>query len=385
MFKNNKCASIIAIAALTASGPSQTAQAIRAKADAEWHLAMVPDGFDAGNRFISAPGQSMGFGFSEEPMFNSNFGFGGNHFGDMQMPSFGSHMGDMFRQMEQGPPAGTHGNSWSSSSSSSYSSEMGADGKKHERSSKQGEQKVCQDGKCKIMRCENGNCQEATENQGDAKVQNSRADNNQQDQAFRSRLADQERAMGDDFANMHQRMRQMEEGFANMERNMAESFREMPMRMNDMFKNGMNAGEGHTQSYSSSFQESTDKDGKVHKKEQKQGQEMECSNGVCKGTVCENGACHEVSYEAKHKPNDNKKKAAGFIVEEPKVELEGDRPEGLSKEEFMKIMQKLKEHMEKQGKKGGDVVVKIVPMKGNGPAKKEEDVPPPKPEFAPKN
>ena len=48
---------------------------------------------------------------------------------------------------------------------------------------------------------------------------------------------------------------------------MEEGFRDMPMRMNDMFKNGMSNGEGHSQSYSSSFQESTDKDGKVHKKE----------------------------------------------------------------------------------------------------------------------
>jgi len=33
----------------------------------------------------------------------------------------------------------------------------------------------------------------------------------------------------------------------------------------------------------------------------------------------------------------------------------------LTKEEFMKIMTKLKEHMKKQGKDGKDVVVKIVP------------------------
>lgn len=35
----------------------------------------------------------------------------------------------------------------------------------------------------------------------------------------------------------------------------------------------------------------------------------------------------------------------------------------MTKEEFMKIMAKIKEHMDKQGMKGGDVTVKIVPMK----------------------
>jgi len=68
---------------------------------------------------------------------------------------------------------------------------------------------------------------------------------------------------------MGQRMRKMEQGFANMEKNMEERFREMPTRMNDMFENGMKGGEGHSQSFSSSFQESKDKDGKVHKKESK--------------------------------------------------------------------------------------------------------------------
>jgi hypothetical protein len=43
----------------------------------------------------------------------------------------------------------------------------------------------------------------------------------------------------------------------------------------------------------------------------------------------------------------------------------------LSKEEFMKIMQKLKEHMEKTGKGKGDVVVKIVPMGKNGKPEQE--------------
>lgn len=109
--------------------------------------------------------------------------------------------------------------------------------------------------------------------------------------------------MQDSFSNMNQRMRNMEQGFANMERDMAERFRDMPMRMGDQMDKGMADGEGHTQSYSSSYSETKDKDGKVHKKESKQGQDLDCSNGVCKGTVCENGACHEVVYQTKKEPS----------------------------------------------------------------------------------
>ena len=99
MFRSNKYAPIIAMTALAASGPSSMTQAIRAKSENGWHLAMVPDGFgfDEGNRFISAPGRSMGFGFSEDPFFNSNFGFEGRHFNDFDMPSFGSHVPDMMK------------------------------------------------------------------------------------------------------------------------------------------------------------------------------------------------------------------------------------------------------------------------------------------------
>ena len=79
--------------------------------------------------------------------------------------------------------------------------------------------------------------------------------------------------MQNSFSKMNQRMRKMEEGFANMERNMAASFRDMPKRMEALARDGMagSPNEGHTQSYSSSFSESVDKDGKVHKKESKQG------------------------------------------------------------------------------------------------------------------
>ena len=301
MFRTKNYVPIIALTALAHT------QAIRTKADSQWHLAMIPDNYDAGNSFISAPGQNMGFGFGDEPMsmFGSNFGSNDrHHFGEFEMPSFSSfpHLSDL---MNQNP--GAHGNSMMSSSSSSYSSAMGADGKKHEKSSKAGEQKACQDGKCKTMVCQDGKCQEMNEDANANQGQGNRVQENQ-DPAFRANLANQERQMEDSFSHMGERMKQMEQGFSNMERNMEERFRDMPTRMNDMFKNGNTGNEGHSQSYSSSFQESMGKDGKVHKKESKQGQDMECSNGVCKGTVCENGACHEVSYQAKKEPTEHKKK-----------------------------------------------------------------------------
>ena len=164
----------------------------------------------------------------------------------------------------------------------------------------------------------------------------------------------------------------MEEGFANMERNMAASFRDMPKRMEAMARSGIAGSgndEGHTQSYSSSFSESVDQDGKVHKKESKQGSEMECHNGQCRGTVCKNGVCHEISYDAKSKASkklpSNQKNVEEFIVEvpsgtDPNAEVDG--PRGITREEFKRILQKIKEHMKQQGIEGGDVVIKIVPM-----------------------
>ena len=101
---------------------------------------------------------------------------------------------------------------------------------------------------------------------------------------------------------MHQRMHKMQEGFQNMERNMAESFNEIPKRMEAQAKNGItNGGEGHTQSFSSSSQSVMGKDGKMHKKESKQGSDMECLNGHCKGTVCKNGQCSELYFSANDK------------------------------------------------------------------------------------
>lgn len=158
MLSNKKYATIVAIAALTAS--RQEVRAIRAKADSEWHLAMVPDGFSnyGNNNFISAPGRNLGFGFGDP--FASNFGAGFGGFDDFSMPhipSFGGAMQDMMRRAEEDGASG-NGPSYSSSSSSSFSSSVDADGKRHEKKSKSGEQKVCKDGQCKVVKCENGHC-----------------------------------------------------------------------------------------------------------------------------------------------------------------------------------------------------------------------------------
>ena len=119
---------------------------------------------------------------------------------------------------------------------------------------------------------------------------------------------------------------------------------------------------------------------------------MECLNGHCKGTVCKNGQCSELYFSANDKngqpvPAQQQQPAAGFIVEVPAGGAEPERPEGagITREEFAKILQKIKEHMERNGMKG-DVAVKIVPMgKAAGPPKEEENVPPPPPSFAPKS
>ena len=101
---------------------------------------MVPDTdsfFEAPSSFLAGP-RHLGFGLSADPFFRGGtFAEDGPAgFGDFGMPS----MQDMMRDAEQGFSAqpGSKSSSWSSSSSSSYSSSIGADGKKHEKSTKQG-------------------------------------------------------------------------------------------------------------------------------------------------------------------------------------------------------------------------------------------------------
>lgn len=77
---------------------------------------------------------------------------------------------------------------------------------------------------------------------------------------------------------------------------MAETFKDLPNKMHEMAANG---GDEHSQSFSSSFQQAVGPDGKVHKKESKQGSETSCHNGQCKETICKDGACHERTIEEK--------------------------------------------------------------------------------------
>lgn len=83
-------------------------------------MAMVPDALEQ-NNFISAPGRTIGFGFDP---FVSSFGAGFGGFNDFPMPQFS----DMMAREDEGANGGQ---SYSSSTSSSYSSSMGEDGKKH--------------------------------------------------------------------------------------------------------------------------------------------------------------------------------------------------------------------------------------------------------------
>lgn len=70
--------------------------------------------------------------------------------------------------------------------------------------------------------------------------------------------------MADNFANMGQRMKQMEHGFQNMERNMAETFKDLPKSNHEM---GANGEDGQSQSFSSSMSQTLGDDGKIHRKE----------------------------------------------------------------------------------------------------------------------
>lgn len=250
MFRNKKYTSLVVIAALTAS--NQEAMAVRVKSDSQWHLAMVPDSFGGDSDFMmSRPPTHFGFADPFGDNFGSFGGFGG--FDDFpRMPSFGSEMGDMMRRAQEGGAMNKNGQSYSSSSSSSYSSSMGEDGKRHEKSSRSGEKTVCKDGKCKVLKCNNGHCKEKTESAEDA-AKESRAEMNSGE-------------MRDSFADIGRSMRQMEQGFMNMERNMANQFRDLPRRMHEMADQG---GETQSQSYSSSFQSGMGQDGKMHQKESK--------------------------------------------------------------------------------------------------------------------
>ena len=147
----NKNYTLVALAALGTTG--HEVRALSLKAGNQWHLAMVPDTIP-GNGFISQPGRDMGFGVGEPLGFNfgGDFGFGSG-FSDFPRPhpdAFSDEMNNMMQHAGEGEANGK-GQSFSSASSSSFSSAIGADGKKHEKSSKSGQQEVCKDGQCKIV------------------------------------------------------------------------------------------------------------------------------------------------------------------------------------------------------------------------------------------
>jgi len=93
---------------------------------------------------------------------------------------------------------------------------------------------------------------------------------------------------GDGF--MH--MPSFDESFGNMERSMH--------NMDEMMKQNMKSGHGdvHSESFSSSSSSRMGEDGKMHTKEQKQGEEKECHDGKCFVKKCANGVCKEFEQNA---------------------------------------------------------------------------------------
>jgi hypothetical protein len=81
--------------------------------------------------------------------FDNDFGFGG----------FSSTADDM-NQMEKQMSTIGNGQTYSTSTSSSFSSHVDKDGKLHKKSSKKATKTECKDGKCKVIECANGVCRE---------------------------------------------------------------------------------------------------------------------------------------------------------------------------------------------------------------------------------
>merc|ERR1719443_196479 len=139
---------------------------------------------------------------------------------------------------------------------------------------------------------------------------------------------------------MGQRMRHMEEGFANMERNMAESFRDLPKRMHEMATKG---GDEQAQSFSTSFQQARDDDGKLHKKESRQGSEISCHNGQCREMMCKNGVCRERTFEEKSGQQGGSPEPAQQMDSEKPRGVALERPQQVDRQQLEKILQKIKE------------------------------------------
>lgn len=172
------------------------------------------------------------------------------------------------------------GDAKTESFSSSFSSSTGPDGKLHKESSKKGSETKCHGGVCKVTTCADGKCKEVTEKAEDAQKEAAQGKG-----AFAAEIPfrNMERSiqnemghMGDIFKNIRQQEKSMFDGFNH-------GFPKLQA-------GGANSA---AESFSSASEEVLGKDGKVHKRSQKEGAKMKCSNGTCTRTVCKDGKCKE--------------------------------------------------------------------------------------------
>lgn len=215
-----------------------------------------------------------------------------SHSGFMGMPSFDDGFGSSFTNIEkdiekmhdQFKVDPSHGDVHSQSFSSSSSSQMGEDGKMHTKESKAGSQKECHDGKCFVRECANGVCKER---EVDAK---------QSDGNALTTTKNNQNEMGMEFGNIENSiensMRSMNDNFKKVEQDMANTFKSTEANLEQGLEKGN--GKVHTESFSSSSSSQMGEDGKIHTKEKKAGNKIECHDGVCKQLQCNDGVCKEM-------------------------------------------------------------------------------------------
>ena len=151
----------MAASAFILAGLTHSGSAVKLNTDSEWGIHMVPlNGMGSHEFFLPQVAQEpfgMGHSFFEIPSFmHSNF----DGFGDIERNM--ARMENHLRNMDEFPENGD-GNMQSQSFSSSYSSETGADGKQHTKTTKSGKKTVCENGKCKVVECADGKCKETEE------------------------------------------------------------------------------------------------------------------------------------------------------------------------------------------------------------------------------
>ena len=223
----------------------------------------------------------LGFAQMRNPFFSQpSFGDFGMGFED----GFKAIEDDMHRmqsEMKKGFD-GKHGDVHSESFSSSSSSKMGTDGKMHTKTQKQGQEKECHNGHCFVRQCANGVCKE---NEVDASADGSSALSvSKDDERFDTGFANMEHSIENSMRSMHDQ-------FARVEHEMADTFGRAERAMESDMSHGR--GNVHSESFSSSSSSEMGADGKMHKREQKAGSEVECHDGTCRQRICENGVCRE--------------------------------------------------------------------------------------------